>query len=142
MIDWIISWITHNQLFLINISIFSVILLLASIFMLPIVIINLPADYFKKKKRDARPHFLNPVVYVILLVLKNLVGIILVVLGLLMLVLPGQGIITLIIGLMIVDLPGEKKMLKYILYKTSAVKAMNWLRRKNNKPPFELPEMK
>jgi len=139
MIDWLFAWIKAHKLFVIGITIFSLILLAFSVFMIPVFIVNLPRDYFKKPKKQSRPSFLNPTVYIVLLVFKNILGVVLMLLGLIMLVLPGQGIITMLIGLMIIDFPGERKLLIYILRKTNAVKVMNWLREKNNKPPFELP---
>jgi hypothetical protein len=139
MIDWIVAWVRNHKFFVIGTTIFSLILFAFSLFMIPVLIINLPKDYFKKPKKQTRPSFLPRTVYIILLVFKNILGIILILLGLIMLVLPGQGIITLLIGLMIINFPGERKLLIYVLKKTNAVKAMNWLREKNNKPPFELP---
>ncbi|MBN1799227.1 MAG: hypothetical protein JW822_11670 [Spirochaetales bacterium] len=139
MIDWIVAWVKTHKLFVIGITVFSLILLAFSLFMIPVLIINLPKDYFSKPKTKARPSFLHPTVYVLFLIFKNILGVILILLGVVMLVLPGQGIITLLIGLMIIDFPGERKLLIYILKKTKAIKAMNWLREKNSKPPFELP---
>lgn len=142
MIEWIITWIKTHKLFVIGTTIFSLFLLAFSIFMIPVLILNMPKDYFKKSKKQVRPSFLHPTVYIVFLVLKNILGVILILLGIVMLVLPGQGIITLLIGLMIIDFPGERKLLVFILKKTNAIKALNWLRQKNHKPPFELPEIK
>jgi hypothetical protein len=139
MIHWILNWVKAHSLLVIGVTVFSVVLLLFSVFMIPILVLNLPKDYFISDKKRVRPAFLHPSLFAVYAALKNILGVILVFLGLLMLVLPGQGIITLLIGLMIMDLPGERRALIFILRKTHAVKAMNWLREKNNKPRFELP---
>ena len=142
MIDSIVHWIKTHPLFVISITIFSLILLAFSIFMIPVLIVNLPSDYFKKQKKQMWPGVIQSALYVIYLILKNLVGVVLILLGLIMLAIPRPGLITLLIGLVIIDFPGERKLLVFILRKTNAIKVMNWLRQKNNKPPFELPEIK
>jgi hypothetical protein len=139
MITWITDWIKTHTLLIFGVSIFSLAMLAFSVFLLPVLIVNLPVDYFKKGRPRVRPVWMHPAVYVFFLFVKNILGVVLVLLGFIMLALPGQGVITLLLGLMIIDFPGERRFLKYILRKTRAFKAMNWLRRKKNKPPFELP---
>ncbi|MEJ2662925.1 MAG: aldehyde dehydrogenase family protein, partial [Spirochaetia bacterium] len=109
MIHWILNWVKAHSLLVIGVTVFSVVLLLFSVFMIPILVLNLPKDYFISDKKRVRPAFLHPSLYAVYAALKNILGVILVFLGLLMLVLPGQGIITLLIGLMIMDLPGERR---------------------------------
>jgi hypothetical protein len=140
MITWIKHWIKTHALLVFGVGIFSLALLAFSVFMLPVLIVNLPADYFKNGRKPGRPGWMHPAVYVCYVIVKNILGVILVLLGIIMLALPGQGIVTILLGLMIIDFPGERRLLKYILHKTRAFKAMNWLRRKRNKPPFELPD--
>ena len=139
LIDWIIVWLKNNKILVIYFSIFSLVLLILSIFAIPYFIIALPTDYFKEKKRKGKPVGMPSSLYFIYLVLKNILGIILMFLGLIMLLLPGQGIITLLVGILLVDIPGERKLLLFVLRKTPALRALNWLRKKNKKQPFELP---
>ena len=61
---------------------------------------------------------------------KNIIGIVLIILGLAMLVLPGQGIIMLIVGINLTDIPGERQAFLFVLRKTPVLKGMNWLRKK------------
>ncbi len=139
MFTWIKHWIKTHALLVFGAGIFSLVLLAFSVFMLPVLIVNLPVDYFKNGKKTGRPGWMHPAVYVGYVIAKNILGVVLVLFGIIMLALPGQGIVTILLGLMIIDFPGEHRLLKYILHKTRAFKAMNWLRRKKNKPPFELP---
>ena len=139
IIDSIILWLKNNKTLVISFSIFSLVLLILSIIAIPYFIVALPPDYFKKKKAKSKPAWLPSYLYLIYLVLKNILGIVLMILGLIMLLLPGQGLITLLLGILLVDLPGERKLLLFILRKTPALRAMNWLRKKNKKQPFQLP---
>lgn len=123
-----------------SISVVSLAMLLVSIILVPVFVQSLPADYFKKRKIRAKPAWIPFPLHILYLVVKNIVGIVLILLGLAMLVLPGQGLITLIIGIILTDIPGERKAFLFILRKTPVLKAMNWLRKKKNKPLFELPE--
>jgi len=114
---------------------------LVSALLVPIFVQTLPPDYFKKRKIRAKPKWVPFPLHVLYLVAKNIIGIVLIVLGLAMLVLPGQGLITLIVGIILTDIPGERQAFLFVLRKTPVLKGMNWLRKKKNIPPFELPEM-
>ena len=119
----------------------SLAMFLVSLILVPVFVQTLPPDYFKKKKIRAKPKWVPLPMHILYLVVKNIIGIVLIVLGLAMLVLPGQGLITLIIGIILTDIPGERKAFLFVLRKTPVLKGMNWLRKKKNIPPFELPEM-
>jgi hypothetical protein len=75
------------------------------------------------------------IIYVISIV-KVMIGIVLIVSGIVMLVLPGQGIITLLIGLSLVPFPGKNKVEKNLLARKSVQHSLNWIRVKANKDPF------
>lgn len=114
---------------------------LVSIVLVPVFIQTLPADYFKKKKIRAKSVWVPFPLHVLYLVVKNIIGIVLIVLGLAMLVLPGQGLITIIVGIILTDIPGERQAFLFVLRKTPVLAGMNWLRKKKGKPVFELPEV-
>ena len=118
----------------------SLAMLLVSIILVPFFIQNLPADYFKKRKIRSKPAWVPFPLHILYLVVKNIIGIVLIIMGLAMIVLPGQGLITLIIGIILTDIPGERKAFLFVLRKTPVLKGMNWLRKKKNIPLFELPE--
>jgi hypothetical protein len=69
-------------------------------------------------------------------IIKIIAGLCLLVLGLLMLVLPGQGLITMLIGLSLLPFPGKAKMEQNLLARKSVRSTLNWIRRKANKSPF------
>ena len=73
------------------------------------------------------------------LILKNTVGALLLVVGIAMLVLPGQGILTILMGLMLSDVPGKRRLELWLVKRPPVLRALNWMREKGGKEPFELP---
>jgi hypothetical protein len=71
-------------------------------------------------------------------ILKNVVGVLFVLAGLSMLVLPGQGVLTILIGLSLVDFPGKQRLEARIIGQRSVFKAVNSLRARFGRPPFVL----
>ncbi|HEV2913950.1 MAG TPA: hypothetical protein VGX92_11780 [Pyrinomonadaceae bacterium] len=74
------------------------------------------------------------------LVMKNLIGAILIVLGIIMSLpgVPGQGILTILLGLMLVDLPGKRRWEQKLVRRPKVLQTINQLRRKFGKPPLVL----
>src|SRR3954470_8496691 len=104
-------------------GIFSVVAVVATAVIVPVVIARMPADYFVRTGGERRG---NPV----LVVLKNIVGVLLVLLGIAMLVLPAQGIITALLALGLVDFPGRRRFELKVMSRPSVLKAVNALRRR------------
>jgi hypothetical protein len=71
--------------------------------------------------------------------MKNLLGVVFVVAGLLMLFLPGQGILTLLVGLVIMNYPGKFALERWLIQRPYVMHAVNWLRKKYNHPPLLAP---
>jgi hypothetical protein len=111
-----------------------------SIALVPLVLTRLPADYFSEERRerfarDARHHPLRwPLV-----IAKNALGAVLVVLGIAMLVLPGQGLLTLLVGLLFIDFPGKYRLERRLIGGPRVLRAINALRKRWNKPPLDVP---
>jgi hypothetical protein len=75
------------------------------------------------------------------LVLKNVLGAALVLVGLI-LSLPlvfGQGVLTMLIGISLLDLPGKRKMELSIVRREPVRKSMDWMRQRAGRPPLQLP---
>lgn len=71
---------------------------------------------------------------------KNVIGVCLVVMGVGMLVLPGQGLLTLIIGILLIDFPGRRRVERWLISRPPVYRAINRLRERAGVPPLELPE--
>lgn len=113
----------------------SVLTFFVSLWFVTWLILRLPHDYFLSHSVGER-QIKNQFSYVTWFLLRNALGLVLVVLGTMMLVLPGQGLITLILGLSMMTFPGKKRLERWILGRSSVRTAMNWIRRKAHKPPL------
>lgn len=131
------GWVTDNQQLLVWAGVISLIVFILSLLSLPWLVSQIPEDYFLPKKRQpADWKRLHPVIRLLALVGKNLIGCGLIVAGLLMLVLPGQGILTLVMGLLLVDYPGKFRLERKLVKTPAILNSLNWLRRKAKKPPL------
>ena len=123
--------------FILGISSFVVLVL--SALSIGYFIRKIPHDYFLDDKRGvSQIKNKNPVIWIIALVLKNVIGYCLILGGILMLVLPGQGLLTILVGLMISDYPGKFKIEKRIIKTKLILKTINWYRAKSNVLPIIL----
>lgn len=114
----------------------SVVLFVVTLLAVPLIVVRIPADYFTRPPRtgpwDAKGIFW--------FALKNLAGLVLLVMGIIMLVTPGQGVITILLGLSLMSIPGKKKVLLAIIRRKSVYSWISKVRAKAGQPPLELPE--
>jgi MFS family permease len=131
------GWVTDHQQLLVWAGIVSLIVFILSLLALPWLVAQIPEDYFLPKKRQPTQwKKLHPVIRLLALMGKNLIGYGLIVAGLLMLFLPGQGILTLVMGLLLVDYPGKFRLERKLAKTPAILNSLNWLRRKAKKPPL------
>jgi hypothetical protein len=107
---------------------FSVAAVLASVLLVPRFLARLPRDYLRQPAQQHAPMALR--------VLRNLFGALLVVLGVAMLVLPGQGLLTLLVGLMLVDFPGKHALIVKLLSRPKVLGVVNKLRARHHAEPL------
>jgi hypothetical protein len=125
---------TGLMYFLISVSVISFI---GSLIIIPWLIIRLPEGYFVgTERRLSKTKNQHPAVYLSAKIAKNIIGALLVILGLIMLLLPGQGILTILIGLSLMDFPGKYAFERFLLSRTTVTKSINWIRRKAKKTPL------
>lgn len=137
----ILDWIGGHELLLGWLSAASVLMFFGSIVVVPWLAIRIPTDYFVHRQHVAdRWRSRHPLVRIGLLAAKNLCGIVLVLAGVAMLVLPGQGILTLLVGLLCLDFPGKYALEQRLVRQRPVLAAINWMRAKGNRPPLELDE--
>ncbi len=121
----------------------SLLTLIGSAIVIPWLITKIPEDYFCDEKRhESRLHAYHPAVYFTILVVKNLFGLFFFLVGLAMLVLPGQGLLTMLVGLLMMNFPGKFRFERWLIQQDSVYKSINWVRRRSNKPPLLRPEKK
>lgn len=117
----------------------SILGLIATFVLTPIVIVALPEDYFESTKPVLVPPQGHPVLRAALRVAKNLVGIVLLVSGAAMLFIPGPGLLTILFGLILTDVPGKRRVEQRIAAVPVLRRAVDAVRRRAGKPPFRLP---
>ncbi len=106
----------------------------------PLVIINLPEDYFVRDRRDPARHTRrHPAVWLVLTIFKNILGVALVAAGLAMLVLPGQGLLTMLIGVTLVNFPGKYALERRIVSRPSVANTLNRIRESAGRARLEIP---
>jgi hypothetical protein len=135
----VLTWLTDHQYFLVWSGAISLFVFIASLLSLPWLVAQIPDDYFLPDKRQpAEWKEQHPLVRLLALVGKNLIGLGLILAGILMLFLPGQGILTLVMGALMMDYPGKFQLERKIVKTPAVLKGLNWLRAKANKPPLIL----
>jgi hypothetical protein len=120
-------------------AVLFVVSLLATLIIVPLVVIKIPADYFRRE--GEHPLLFGkypPPIRLALLITKNILGVGLVAIGVAMLVLPGQGVIVILIGVLLLDFPGKKRIERWLISKGPILRLANWVREKAHKPPLTL----
>lgn len=114
----------------------SVVMFVGSLLAVPWLLARLPADYFihDRPRRDGGNR--RWWWWLIGHLVKNVIGAILVLMGVAMLVLPGQGLLTILIGLSLLDFPGKRACELNLIRRPHVLRAVNWLRRKSGRPPL------
>lgn len=105
-----------------------------------LILVKLPADYFSNTNKKRFASKSHPMLRPLMIVGKNLLGIVLVALGVVLSLpgVPGQGLLTILLGIMLMDFPGKHHLEQKLLSKPSIVNTINRLRGRFGKPPLEL----
>ena len=137
LIDQISEIILNYKNFILWLGSISFLVFIFSLISIKWLVALIPSDYFIEDKRN-KYQSSYPLTWLISIIIKNIVGYILIIGGILMLVLPGQGLFTIIIGLMLSNYPGKYFIERKFIAIPSVLKTINWLRKKSNKPPLEV----
>jgi len=121
---------------LIALGILSVVFFVGSLIAIPMLLVWLPVDFFDESRPRDRFRNSHPVIRISFHVLKNLIGIIFLLAGIAMLVLPGQGVLTILIGISMLDFPGKRRLERRIVERPAVLKAINSIRTRFGKPPL------
>jgi hypothetical protein len=109
----------------------SAVLFVVSLALVPALLVRLPPDAFVKPPRPRAPAVRAA---------RNVAGAALIVLGLLLLVLPGQGVLTILVGLALLDLPAKERVVGRILRQHTVQGAVQRLRARAGRPPLLVPD--
>src|SRR6056300_1950372 len=125
----IIQWIqAHPEITSMALAV-SVLMILVAVLLSPYLAALIPRDYFiNPERRTLHPDI--PLWGLLRRLIKNLFGLVLLFLGLVMLVTPGQGLLTIFVALMALDYPGKYSLERWLISKSSIRSGINWLRSK------------
>lgn len=134
-----ISWIQSQDASFWWMATFSAVFFVITLVGAPMLALRIPADYFAKGKRATEPGNNLPTgVRPIFKIVKNVLGAVLIVAGVLMLALPGQGVFAILIGLMLLDFPGKRRTVRWIVSRPWVFRSINKFRRRHGRPPLVL----
>jgi len=138
----LVGLLHDHQVFFQTLGLASLALFVISLVVFPLVVANLPRDYFVRDKRDpAHQKRRHPAVWVLLTVVKNIFGFVLILAGIAMLVLPGQGILTILMGVALANFPGKFALERRLVRQPSVARALNRIRALAGKDELEIPEV-
>ncbi len=110
-----------------------------SLLLIPWIIVRLPADYFNGPQRSLTAWKIeHPAMRLSVLIFKNMLGIVFLLSGVVMLVLPGQGLLMMLVGIMLMNFPGKRRLERWCISRPRILRGINWIRRRNNRPPMIL----
>ena len=139
MVEWLSeTWASWSlQQLLIGVLLFLV-SLVVSFAAIAIVMVKVPPTYFSvHHRREFLPDRVWYVRYSAVIV-KNILGVFLVLLGIVLSLpgVPGQGILTILLGLIMLDIPGKRPLEAKIIQRPAVLAAVNKLRSRYGKPPL------
>jgi len=131
------QWIQGNEAVLWWLAASSAFTFVASLAVVPWLVVRIPRDYFAPDSAHRMPWAdRHPVVRLVFVIGKNVFGLLFVAAGLLMLVLPGQGILTIVVGIVLLDFPGKQRILRRVVMQPPVLESINWLRRRSGRGPL------
>ena len=105
-----------------------------------IVMVKIPANYFSSHYvQDFMPGS-SWIVRWGAVIAKNVLGVLLVALGIILSLpgIPGQGFLTILLGVIMLDIPGKRPLEARLIKRPTVLTAVNDLRARFNKPPLIL----
>jgi hypothetical protein len=139
----ILEWVHIHKIAFWWIGTLSIATFVGTLIIIPILIVRIPADYFKRKKQKQKSCYKNQhaLICFIGLVFKNLFGALFVLAGVAILFLPGQGLITILIGIMMLNFPGKFALQLRVIQQPTVLGAINRIWMKANQPVLEVPKL-
>src|SRR5262245_46406099 len=145
MLGWLdntLAWMRGHESVVVSAAAISLFTFVGSIAVVTALIVRMPANYFDYRVPPPDSwRGRHPAVRIAFVALKNILGLIIVAIGLVLLLpgIPGQGVLTVLIGITLLNFPGKRKLeLRFIRFQP-VLRAVNWIRAKNHRPPLVIP---
>lgn len=137
--DVVLRLLTPTVLWVLSVS--SLVMFVASLVAIPWLVCRIPADYFTRRDTlvpGARSQ--HPVLRWVWLIARNVAGVILLLAGIAMLVLPGQGLISIFVALFLIDFPRKRVLQRRLIASGPLWRGINALRQRAGHPVLERPQ--
>jgi hypothetical protein len=139
MVDPALAWLSDGRAgrHLLLVVVGYVVALVVTVVILVAMLATLPANYFRDDF-TVTPLRNAGVLAVVKRLIKNGIGLVLIVLGALLSLpgIPGQGVLTMLIGLMLVDFPGKRALEHKLVARRGVLETMNRVRAWLGRPPL------
>ena len=136
----LLDWFRNHSFLLSWLAVFSVVAFIGTLAVIPALVVRIPQDYFLHDRRPPSARSNRGILqHLVLTGLKNVIGILFVLAGVAMLVLPGQGLLTILIGLMLMNFPGKYTLQRTLISHKTVLSAVNRLRSRAGRPPIVIP---
>ena len=140
-LTFLLDWVAEHPVLVAQLVLVSLVLAVVYAVSVFLAVIHMSPDYFAHKApAKATWRRRHPLLRLLFRGLKNVAGGSLVLLGLAMLVLPGQGILTILIGLTFVEFPGKRRLEIWIVQRPSIRRGLDQIRKKAGRPRLILPD--
>jgi hypothetical protein len=135
----LLDWLRDHSSLLSWLAVFSVVAFIGTLVSIPALVVHIPEDYFLHQRRPpAGKSDSGSLQHLALTGIKNVIGILFVLAGLVMLVLPGQGLLTILIGLMLMNFPGKYALQRSLIRKKTMLAVVNRLRTRAGRAPIRI----
>jgi Putative transmembrane protein (PGPGW) len=131
--DFLKDLIPESLLF--GLTVGSAIAFGVSLLLVPLIMVRLPSNYLNAPPQKSG-WWNNPMVRIV----RNVLGVALVVLGILLLVLPGQGIFSIVLGVSLTDFKRKREVQRKLIGSGKALRFINKLRKRFGQKPLEPPK--
>ena len=103
-------------------------------------LVRIRPDYFVSDARGLSRRIESPVLQALYLAGKNLLGVVLILIGIVLSLpgVPGQGLLTIFVGILLLDVPGKRALELKLIRRNAVRRNINRLRARFNKPPLEI----
>jgi hypothetical protein len=115
-------------------SVGSIAAFAGSLIAIPWILVRLPPHYFDERQPRIWLKGRHPALRCLGIGLINALGVLFILAGIAMLVLPGQGMLTMLVGLSLVDFPGKRALERRIISITLVYQSINGLRARFGRP--------
>ena len=137
MLNSVIEWLSAHPEILAVAAVGSLVMFVGTLVVVPILLVRMRADYFTDPDPQDSFHRRHPVLRAGGALLKNLIGAAMVMVGLVLLVLPGQGILSILVGVSLLDFPGKRRVERHIAMQRHVRRSIDWIRGRRGHPPLE-----